>query len=147
MSIFSLVRACSGSQAESADIGSSHVELPIEYEGKTVEITFDPRYLIDALRTLDDTTSITAELIDSKNAAVFKTSDQIYVCGYAFNTRTRLRRSNWPSDMYADRLRDKIKCRLVKARLLPLFSCYAAGVRPARSSSRNGRPSFAKAAV
>jgi len=61
---------------QSADVGSSHVELPIAYEGKTIEITFDPRYLIDALRTLDDTTSITAELIDSKNAAVFKTSDR-----------------------------------------------------------------------
>jgi DNA polymerase III subunit beta len=62
--------------SRSADVGSSHVELPINYEGKTVEITFDPRYLIDALKTLDDTTSITAELIDSKNAAVFKTNDR-----------------------------------------------------------------------
>jgi len=62
--------------SQSADVGSSHVELPIDYEGKTVEITFDPRYLIDALKTLDETTFITAELIDSKNAAVFKTSDR-----------------------------------------------------------------------
>lgn len=60
---------------QSADVGSSHVELPIAYEGKNIDITFDPRYLIDALKTLDDTTSITAELIDSKNAAVFKTND------------------------------------------------------------------------
>jgi len=49
--------------------------LPIAYDGKAVEITFDPRYLIDALKTLDDSTTITAELIDSKNAAVFKTDD------------------------------------------------------------------------
>jgi DNA polymerase III subunit beta len=62
--------------SQSADVGRSHVELLIDYEGKTVEITFDPRYLIDALKTLDDTTSITAELIDSKNAAVFRTSDR-----------------------------------------------------------------------
>ena len=62
--------------SQSADLGSSHVELPIDYEGKTVEITFDPRYLIDALKTLDETTSMTAELIDSKNAAVFKTIDR-----------------------------------------------------------------------
>jgi DNA polymerase III subunit beta len=32
--------------------------------------------LVDALKTLDDTTAITAELIDSKNAAVFKTDDR-----------------------------------------------------------------------
>jgi DNA polymerase-3 subunit beta len=62
--------------SQAADVGSSHVELPVDYEGKTVEITFDPRYLVDALKTLDDTASIIAELIDAKNAAVFKTEDR-----------------------------------------------------------------------
>ena len=61
--------------SQAADVGSSHIDMPIAYEGKPVEITFDPRYLVDALRTLDDTTLITAELIDSKNAAVFRTPD------------------------------------------------------------------------
>ena len=61
--------------SQSAEIGSSHIELPIAYEGKSVEITFDPRYLIDALKTLDDSTILTAELVNSKNAAVFKTDD------------------------------------------------------------------------
>lgn len=61
--------------SQAADVGSSHVDLPIAYDGKPVEITFDPRYLIDALKTLDDATPVTAELIDSKNAAVFKTAD------------------------------------------------------------------------
>jgi DNA polymerase-3 subunit beta len=60
---------------QAADVGSSHVEVPIAYDGKPVEITFDPRYLSDALKTLDDTTEVTAELIDAKNAAVFKTDD------------------------------------------------------------------------
>jgi DNA polymerase-3 subunit beta len=62
--------------SQAADVGSSHVELPIAYEGKPVEITFDPRYLTDALKTLDDTAAVTAELIDAKNAAVFKTDDR-----------------------------------------------------------------------
>jgi DNA polymerase-3 subunit beta len=62
--------------SQAADVGSSHVELPIPYDGKPVEITFDPRYLTDALKTLDDTAEVTAELIDSKNAAVFKTEDR-----------------------------------------------------------------------
>jgi len=61
--------------SEAADVGSSHVELPIDYNGKTVEITFDPRYLIDALKTLDPEARLTAELIDHKNAAVFRTDD------------------------------------------------------------------------
>jgi DNA polymerase-3 subunit beta len=62
--------------SQAADVGSSYVDLPIAYDGKAVEITFDPRYLSDALRNLDDNTAITAELIDSKNAAVFKTDDR-----------------------------------------------------------------------
>ena len=62
--------------SQTADVGSSLVELPIRHEGKTVDITFDPRYLLDALKTLDDTTELTAELIDHKNAAVFRTNDR-----------------------------------------------------------------------
>jgi DNA polymerase III subunit beta len=62
--------------SQAADVGSSHVEMPIAYDGKAVEITFDPRYLTDALKTLEDTAAINAELIDAKNAAVFKTDDQ-----------------------------------------------------------------------
>ena len=61
--------------SQSADVGSSYIELPIDYQDKAVEITFDPRYLIDALKTLDYTSSITIELIDSNNAAVFRTVD------------------------------------------------------------------------
>src|SRR6185437_1727000 len=34
--------------SQAADVGSSHVDMPIAYEGKPVDITFDPRYLIDA---------------------------------------------------------------------------------------------------
>ena len=61
--------------SQAADVGSSQVTMPIHYEGKDVDITFDPRYLTDALKTIDDGTMITAELIDHKNAAVFKTED------------------------------------------------------------------------
>src|SRR3954453_3553737 len=62
--------------SQAADVGSSHVDLPIAYEGRPVDITFDPRYLVDALKTLDDAAAVTAELIDAKNAAVFRTADQ-----------------------------------------------------------------------
>jgi DNA polymerase-3 subunit beta len=62
--------------SRAADVGSSTVELPINYQGKAVEITFDPRYLTDALKTLAEGASITAELIDHRNAAVFKTDDR-----------------------------------------------------------------------
>ncbi len=65
--------------SQTADVGSSDVDLPIAYDGKPVGITFDPRYLTDALKTLEPTATITAELIDHKNAAVFRTED-----GYAY---------------------------------------------------------------
>lgn len=61
--------------SQSADVGSSHVDLPIAYDGKSVDVTFDPRYLLDALKNLDDNTTITAELINPKSAAVFRTED------------------------------------------------------------------------
>jgi DNA polymerase-3 subunit beta len=62
--------------SQAADVGKSKIETAINYEGKPVEITFDPRYLIDALKTLEPSATITAELIDHKNAAVFRTEDQ-----------------------------------------------------------------------
>jgi DNA polymerase-3 subunit beta len=62
--------------SQAADVGSSNVELPIDYRGKDIAITFDPRYLMDALKTLEPDARITAELIDHKNAAVFKTEDR-----------------------------------------------------------------------
>ena len=79
--------------SQSADVGSSHVELPIAYDGKAVEITFDPRYLIDAPKTLDDSTAITAELIDSKNAAVFKTDDHYTYVVMPLDAQSRLSHS------------------------------------------------------
>ncbi|WP_165075739.1 DNA polymerase III subunit beta [Paludisphaera rhizosphaerae] len=62
--------------SQAADVGSAQVDLPLDYQGKAVDITFDPRYLLDALKTLADDDEITAELIDARNAAVFKTPDQ-----------------------------------------------------------------------
>jgi DNA polymerase-3 subunit beta len=61
--------------SQAPDQGSSDIELPIAYEDRAVGITFDPRYLVDAMKTLDESAPVTAELIDSRNAAVFKTED------------------------------------------------------------------------
>jgi DNA polymerase-3 subunit beta len=62
--------------SQAADVGSSQVEVPIAYDGKPLEITFDPRYLSDALKTLDDNDVVTVDLIDAKTAAVFHTEDR-----------------------------------------------------------------------
>lgn len=62
--------------SQTADVGESHIELPINYDGKDVAITFDASYLLEALKALDPSQPIAAELIDHKSAAVFKTEDQ-----------------------------------------------------------------------
>lgn len=62
--------------SSAADVGSSQVETPIPYSGDPIDITFDPHYLLDALKTLSDDTPLVAELIDDRNAAVFRTEDR-----------------------------------------------------------------------
>jgi DNA polymerase-3 subunit beta len=63
-----------------ADIGSSRVELPVSYDGDSLVITFDPRFVADYLRVLDPASSISLNLIDGNSAAVFKADgDYTYV--------------------------------------------------------------------
>jgi DNA polymerase-3 subunit beta len=61
--------------SQAAEVGQSQVELPVSYDNKELTITFDPRYLIDMLRVLNEESNITLDLIDHQSAAVFKTDD------------------------------------------------------------------------
>ena len=47
----------------------------LAYDSDSTPYQNMPVPVIDALKTLDDTTAIVAELIDGKSAAVFKTDD------------------------------------------------------------------------
>ncbi|MBW3539829.1 MAG: DNA polymerase III subunit beta [Planctomycetes bacterium] len=58
-----------------ADVGTSHIELPVAYEGNAVTIKFDPRYIAEFLRVLEAERSVKLSLIDSESAAVFRTDD------------------------------------------------------------------------
>ncbi|GIW80654.1 MAG: DNA polymerase III subunit beta [Gemmatales bacterium] len=62
-------------QAYGAKTGRAKVELPIDYDGKTIEINFDPKYLLEMLRVLDPETSLTMELTDNNTPAHCYTSD------------------------------------------------------------------------
>lgn len=66
--------ACHG-----AELGESHVELPIAYDGAPIPITLDPRYFSDFLKVLDPEQTFSVELQDSDSAAVCSTDD-----GYAY---------------------------------------------------------------
>ena len=67
-------------QARGADSGSARVELPLDYEGKPIEISFDPRFLLDMLRVMPPETNVTLELKDANTPAILRSgADYLYV--------------------------------------------------------------------
>lgn len=59
-------------QAHGSESGRSRVEMPIDHDGKSLSINFDPKYLIDMLRVLEPDTTMTVELADPKTPALIK---------------------------------------------------------------------------
>lgn len=77
---FTFGRGILKQSGQTADYGKSAVEMSIPYDGEPVEVALDSRYLIDALKTLEPSSVVTVELIDGKNAVVFRTEDDfVYV--------------------------------------------------------------------
>jgi DNA polymerase-3 subunit beta len=67
-------------QARGAESGRSKVELPVEHDGKAIEISFDPKFLIDMLRVLGPDAQLSLEITDSATPAVFHhESNYLYV--------------------------------------------------------------------
>lgn len=60
----------------SADVGQSTIEMPISYDGESLTVTLDPRYVADFLRVLDPESQITLNLNDAESAVVFRTTDE-----------------------------------------------------------------------
>jgi DNA polymerase-3 subunit beta len=61
--------------ASTPEVGQSRVELPVAYEGSSVAIKLDHRFLADFLRVLDPEKSFTMEVADAEAAALFTTDD------------------------------------------------------------------------
>jgi DNA polymerase-3 subunit beta len=59
-------------QARGAESGRSKVEMPVDHDGKSIEISFDPKFLIDMLRVLEPDTQLVLEITDSATPAVFR---------------------------------------------------------------------------
>jgi len=59
-------------QAHGATAGRSKVELPIIYDGKAVDINFNPAYLVEMLKVLPPDEEITLDLIDGGSPALFR---------------------------------------------------------------------------
>lgn len=62
-------------KARVADRGRAKVELPIEFDGKPVEISFNPKFITEMLRVFDPGTNIMLELSDANSAALFKAGE------------------------------------------------------------------------
>jgi DNA polymerase-3 subunit beta len=59
-------------QARGLEAGRSKVEMPLEYDGKAVEISFDPKFVLEMLRVLEPEAQITLEVVDSSSPALFR---------------------------------------------------------------------------
>ena len=58
-------------QARGADVGSSQVEMGIDYMGADIAIAFDPSYLSEFLRVIEDAGKIDLHLADGSKPALF----------------------------------------------------------------------------
>ncbi len=59
-------------QARGAGTGRSKVELAIDYEGKPIDIAFDPKFLTEMLRVLNAEDGLSLELSDGNSVALFR---------------------------------------------------------------------------
>jgi DNA polymerase-3 subunit beta len=67
-------------EAQGHDTGRAKVEMPIEYDGKEININFDAGYLTDMLRILPNDAPLTLELLDGNTPAVFHSGpDYVYL--------------------------------------------------------------------
>ncbi|MDO4584604.1 MAG: DNA polymerase III subunit beta [Planctomycetia bacterium] len=57
--------------AANAEFGESRIELPIPYEGTSLELKLNQTYVIDFLRRLDPETTISLKMVDAKTGVLF----------------------------------------------------------------------------
>jgi DNA polymerase-3 subunit beta len=58
-----------------AEVGQSRVELPIAYDGPSVTVTLDHRYVADFLKVLDPEKILAFEIENADSAALLTTDD------------------------------------------------------------------------
>jgi DNA polymerase-3 subunit beta len=58
-----------------AEMGESHVELPVAYEGAALLVKLDPRFVSDFLKVLDPEQTFSLHLRDAESAVVCNTDD------------------------------------------------------------------------
>lgn len=59
-------------EAKGATTGRSRVEMPVEYDGKNVDIAFNPAFVVELLRVLPLDAELSLDLVDGNTPALFK---------------------------------------------------------------------------
>ncbi|MEZ6090585.1 MAG: DNA polymerase III subunit beta [Pirellulaceae bacterium] len=62
-------------EASTAEVGQSHVDLPISYDGEPIKVTLDHRFLADFCKVLDPEKTISMEIESSDRPALLRTDD------------------------------------------------------------------------
>jgi DNA polymerase-3 subunit beta len=66
--------------AQGATTGRSKVEMAVEYDGKNIDISFNPNFVAEMLRVLPADGALTLELVDGATPALFRSgSDYSYL--------------------------------------------------------------------
>jgi DNA polymerase-3 subunit beta len=65
--------------ASTAEVGQSRVEFPIPYDGASITVTMDHRFIADFLKVLDPEKTFTCEIENADGPALFTTDD-----GYSY---------------------------------------------------------------
>lgn len=60
---------------QTAEVGQSRVQLPIAYDGPSITLTLDHRYVADFLKVLDAEKAFTLEIENAESAALLTTDD------------------------------------------------------------------------
>jgi len=61
--------------SESAEVGDAHDEIDIEYQGESLEIGFNPKYILDFLAVIDSP-EVALEMKDNESLAILRPSDR-----------------------------------------------------------------------
>ncbi len=62
-------------ESQGANSGRSKVELALEYDGKALDVSFNPAYLVDMLRVLGPEAPLQLDLVDGASPALFRSGD------------------------------------------------------------------------
>jgi DNA polymerase-3 subunit beta len=62
--------------ARSADRGDGEVSIEIEHEGGDIVVAFDPAFILDVLKSLDEK-EVSMKFVDAENALQMQSSDEV----------------------------------------------------------------------